>query len=182
MQECPICQDILVQCVLLRVSTVSVGESFTSIPTDIVFIGPVGSGKSSLIGSLFRAVMEESQFPVRIKMTLNHPDEESHGTVAWLETEGNGKGTIVYQDTRGDQVGWLPCCFSLKQMSSVTFDSVVEDMCLVYRFQRSRCMRGRGRERGIGREGERCFFLRGSFCSNTCSKRAHVTAVCLAAL
>ena len=74
-----------------------------------MFIGPVGSGKSSLIGSLFRAVMEEPQFPARIQMTLNHPDEESHGTVAWLETFGNGKGTIVYQDTRGDQVSWLPC-------------------------------------------------------------------------
>lgn len=69
-----------------------------------MFIGPVGSGKSSLVGSMVRAVMEEPQFPARIQMTLNHPDEESHGTVAWLETQGNGKGTIVYQDTRGDQV------------------------------------------------------------------------------
>ena len=37
-------------------------------------------------------------------MTLNHPDEDSHGTVRWLETQGNDRGTIVYQDTRGDQV------------------------------------------------------------------------------
>lgn len=71
---------------------------------DIVFIGPVGSGKSSLIGSMVRAVMEVPDFPARIQMTLNHPDEESHGTIAWLETQGNGKGSIVYQDTRGDQV------------------------------------------------------------------------------
>ena len=79
-------------------------ESLDQSSLDIVFIGPVGSGKSSLIGSLVRAVMEESEFPTRIRMTLNHPDEESHGTIAWLETQGNGKGTIVYQDTRGDQV------------------------------------------------------------------------------
>ena len=69
-----------------------------------MFIGPVGSGKSSLIGSMYRAVMEEPTFPARIQMTLNHPDEESHGTVTWLETRGNDRSTVVYQDTRGDQV------------------------------------------------------------------------------
>ena len=71
---------------------------------DIVFIGPVGSGKSSLIGSLCRAVNEEDRFPDRIQLTLNHPDSDSHGTMCWMETLGNKKGTVVYQDTRGDQV------------------------------------------------------------------------------
>lgn len=72
---------------------------------DIVFIGPVGSGKSSLIGSLYRSVNEELQFPDRVSLTLNHPDEDTHGTMQWMETYGNPHGTIVYQDTRGDQVG-----------------------------------------------------------------------------
>ena len=48
--------------------------------------------------------MEVPHFPTRIQMTLNHPDEDSHGTVQWLETHGNAKETIMYQDTRGDQV------------------------------------------------------------------------------
>ena len=77
----------------------------TSYSVDIVFIGPVGSGKSSLVGSIFRAVNEEAQFPDKVRLTLNHPDEpDSHGTMHWLETKGNTKGTILYQDTRGDQV------------------------------------------------------------------------------
>ena len=75
-----------------------------SLPSDIVFIGPVGSGKSSLIGSLYRAVNEVDRFPDRIRLTLNHPDGDSHGTMHWMETTGNEAGTIVYQDTRGDQV------------------------------------------------------------------------------
>jgi GTPase SAR1 family protein len=69
-----------------------------------VFIGPTGSGKSSLIGSLVRAVTEVAEFPARIQMTLNHPGEDSHGTIMWLETRGNRKESILYQDTRGDQV------------------------------------------------------------------------------
>lgn len=69
-----------------------------------MFIGPVGSGKSSLIGSMYRAVNEESQFPSKVLLTLNHPGEDSHGTMHWMETRINPKGTIVYQDTRGDQV------------------------------------------------------------------------------
>lgn len=71
--------------------------------TDIVFIGPTGSGKSSLIGSLYRAVNEVDTFPELLQRTLNHPDKDSHGTMCWLETYGNTKRTIVYQDTRGDQ-------------------------------------------------------------------------------
>ncbi|CAI8047349.1 hypothetical protein GBAR_LOCUS26165 [Geodia barretti] len=70
---------------------------------NIVFIGPTGSGKSSLIGSLVRAVTEVAEFPARIQMTLNHPGEDSHGTIMWLETRGNRKESILYQDTRGDQ-------------------------------------------------------------------------------
>ena len=70
-----------------------------------MFIGPTGSGKSSLIGSLYRSVMEEEAFPQRVQLTLNHPDDDdTHGTMQLLETVGNSKGTIVYQDTRGDQV------------------------------------------------------------------------------
>ena len=76
--------------------------------SDIVFIGPVGSGKSSLIGSLYRSVNEEARFPDRVSLTLNHPDEDSHGTMQWMETSGNKHSTIVYQDTRGDQVCY-PC-------------------------------------------------------------------------
>ena len=71
---------------------------------DIVFIGPVGSGKSSLIGSLYRSVNEEAKFPDRVSLTLNHPDEDTHGTMQWMETAGNAHGTVIYQDTRGDQV------------------------------------------------------------------------------
>eukprot|EP00731_Ephydatia_muelleri_P028385 Em0020g29a len=70
---------------------------------NIVFIGPTGSGKSSLIGSLYRAVNEVDTFPELLQRTLNHPDKDSHGTMCWLETYGNTKRTIVYQDTRGDQ-------------------------------------------------------------------------------
>ena len=71
---------------------------------DIVFFGPIGSGKSSLIGSLYRACNETNQFPDRVKQTLRHPNPDSHGTQHWLETPGNPQGTIVYQDTRGDAV------------------------------------------------------------------------------
>ena len=71
-----------------------------------MFVGPTGSGKSSLIGSMYRAVNEKPEFPDKVKLTLNHPDEDSHGTMCWMETMGNDKGTIVYQDTRGDQVRW----------------------------------------------------------------------------
>lgn len=74
---------------------------------DIAFIGPVGSGKSSLIGSLYRAVNEEEHFPDRIQLTLNHPEDDSHGTMHWMETSGNARRTVVYQDTRGDQVSQL---------------------------------------------------------------------------
>ena len=42
-------------------------------------------------------------------MTLNHPGEDSHGTIMWLETHGNETETIVYQDTRGDQVCVCVC-------------------------------------------------------------------------
>ena len=72
--------------------------------SDIVFFGPVGSGKSSLIGSLCRSVNQSSAFPERVLQTLrvNHPD--SHGTQNWLETPGNPSKTIIYQDTRGDTV------------------------------------------------------------------------------
>ena len=45
-------------------------------------------------------------------MTLNHPGEDSHGTIMWLETQGNKKESIVYQDTRGDQV-------SIKKLSLI---------------------------------------------------------------
>lgn len=69
----------------------------------MVFIGPVGSGKSSLIGSIHRAVNEEADFPSKVRLTLNHPGD-SHGTMHWMETQINRAGTIVYQDTRGDQV------------------------------------------------------------------------------
>ena len=70
----------------------------------MVFIGPVGSGKSSLIGSVYRAVNEDPNFPARVSLTLNHPGEDCHGTMHWMETNMNARGTIVYQDTRGDQV------------------------------------------------------------------------------
>jgi len=72
---------------------------------DVVFIGPVGSGKSSLIGSLYRAINETASFPEKVEQVLHHPDEDSHGTMQWLETSGTPSGTVVYQDTRGDQVG-----------------------------------------------------------------------------
>ena len=72
--------------------------------SDIVFIGPTGSGKSSLIGTLYRAVCEVLHFPDRVELVLNHPDADSHGTMHWLETLANRRGTVVYQDTRGDQV------------------------------------------------------------------------------
>ena len=71
---------------------------------DVVFIGPVGSGKSSLIGSICRAINEEAEFPAKVRLTLNHPQEDSHGTMHWMETRINRKGTVIYQDTRGDQV------------------------------------------------------------------------------
>lgn len=64
----------------------------------------MGSGKSSLIGSICRAVNEEAEFPSKVMLTLNHPQEDSHGTMQWMETVVNPKGTVVYQDTRGDQV------------------------------------------------------------------------------
>ncbi len=57
------------------------------------------------MGSLWRAVNQDAVFPDRIQLTLNHPDEDTHGTMKWMETYGNKKRTIVYQDTRGDQVG-----------------------------------------------------------------------------
>ena len=81
----------------------------TILHLDIALIGPVGSGKSSLIGSLCRAVNEDDHFPDRVQLTLNHPDEDTHGTMQWMETNGNKKGTIVYQDTRGDQVRMSDC-------------------------------------------------------------------------
>ena len=66
----------------------------------------MGSGKSSLIGSLYRAVNDESQFPERVAKVLHHNprNSDTHGTLRWTETKGNRSGTIVYQDTRGDQV------------------------------------------------------------------------------
>ena len=69
-----------------------------------MFFGPVGSGKSSLIGSLYRACNETEIFPSRVKQTLRHPQPDSHGTQQWLETPGNKLGSIVFQDTRGDTV------------------------------------------------------------------------------
>ena len=91
--------------VVLRLQSTFSRALLPLLSPDIVFIGPVGSGKSSLIGSLYRAVNEEDRFPERIQLTLNHPDDDSHGTMHWMETQGNRRGTIVYQDTRGDQVG-----------------------------------------------------------------------------
>ncbi len=82
----------------------SLCQSLTTPCADVVFIGPTGSGKSSLIGSICRAVNEEAEFPSKVRLTLNHPQEDSHGTMQWMETVVNPKGTIVYQDTRGDQV------------------------------------------------------------------------------
>ena len=77
---------------------------------DVVFIGPTGSGKSSLIGSICRSVNEEAEFPSKVRLTLNHPEEDSHGTMQWMETVVNSKGTILYQDTRGDQVSIIRSC------------------------------------------------------------------------
>lgn len=76
---------------------------------DVVFFGPVGSGKSSLIGSLYRAVNAESEFPERVAKVLHHnphrqQNSDTHGTLRWMETKANLSGTVVYQDTRGDQV------------------------------------------------------------------------------
>ena len=65
--------------------------------TKIVFFGPVGSGRSYLVGSLFRAVNNVDTFPDKVLRTLNH------WTLHWLETWGNQKRTTVYQDTKGDQ-------------------------------------------------------------------------------
>lgn len=79
-------------------------DALTGQLIDIVLIGPVGSGKSSLIGSLCRAVYNVDHFPDRVQLTLNHPDDDTHGTMQWMETCGNKRETIVYQDTRGDQV------------------------------------------------------------------------------
>ena len=69
-----------------------------------MLFGPVGSGKSSLIGSLSRASNQTELFPSRVKRTLHRPRIDDHGTEQWLETPGNTSGTIVYQDTRGDTV------------------------------------------------------------------------------
>jgi predicted ATPase len=78
---------------------------------DVVFFGPVGSGKSSLIGSLYRAVNVESHFPERVAKVLHHNpgNTDTHGTLTWMETSGNRLGTIIYQDTRGDQVKGCLC-------------------------------------------------------------------------
>ena len=73
-----------------------------SFVADIVFIGPTGTGKSSLIGSLCRSVTQQEHFPDKIRQTLNHPDS-GHGTLHWLESPLNTVGNIVLQDTRGDQ-------------------------------------------------------------------------------
>jgi len=70
---------------------------------DIAFFGPVGSGKSSLIGSMCRSVNGMSEFPISVEQTLHHPEDE-HGTLHWRETAGNQNETLNYQDTRGDQV------------------------------------------------------------------------------
>ena len=90
--------------------TINISSVLLNSILDIVFIGPIGSGKSSLIGSLSRAVNDELRFPDRIQLTLNHPDEDKHGTIHWMETQGNPKGTVIYQDTRGDQVIWGAMC------------------------------------------------------------------------
>lgn len=75
---------------------------------DIVFFGPIGSGKSSLIGSLYRASNQSDCFPERVQKTLRlSHDPDSHGTQNWLETPGNHLGSLVYQDTRGDTVSVL---------------------------------------------------------------------------
>ena len=63
----------------------------------------MGSGKSSLIGSLYRAVNKLDRFPDRVQQTLNHPDMEGHGTLHWLDSPLNQSGNIVLQDTRGHQ-------------------------------------------------------------------------------
>ena len=71
-----------------------------------MFFGPIGSGKSSLIGSLYRAINEANSFPERVRKTLRSY-LDSHGTQNWLETPGNPSQTIIYQDTRGDTVSLL---------------------------------------------------------------------------
>ncbi|XP_065827051.1 interferon-induced protein 44-like [Oscarella lobularis] len=85
------------------------GETISLVPSaNVVFFGPVGSGKSSLIGSLFRAVNATPTFPERVDRVLHHqpldmPNSDEHGTLKWIETRLNDAGTIVLQDTRGDQ-------------------------------------------------------------------------------
>ena len=90
--------------VSIKLSCWDLSHSLNRSFIDIVFIGPMGSGKSSLIGSLYRAVNEVAEFPEKVQLVLHHPDEDSHGTMHWLETRGNPRGTVVFQDTRGDQV------------------------------------------------------------------------------
>ena len=84
-----------------------------------MFFGPVGSGKSSLIGSLCRAISNWPDFPDTVKKSLRSeptgttvvlPPEgfadtaDEHGTLSFVETKANDSGTIVLQDTKGDQV------------------------------------------------------------------------------
>eukprot|EP00117_Sycon_ciliatum_P031359 scpid86230/ scgid0690/ len=93
---------------------------------NVIFVGPVGSGKSSLIGSLCRAISDWPDFPDTVKKSLRKeptggtiafsPQPETsadstpssstddHGTLAFVETKANEKGTIILQDTKGDQV------------------------------------------------------------------------------
>ena len=70
---------------------------------NIVFFGPVGSGKSSLIGSLYRSVGPKDSFPIFIQRELSDPNPDQHKTVRWREYSVNRANTIVFQDTRGDQ-------------------------------------------------------------------------------
>ena len=70
---------------------------------NIVFFGPVGSGKSSLIGSLYRSVGPNDSFPASIQRELSDPNPDQHKTLRWREYTGNIASTVVFQDTRGDQ-------------------------------------------------------------------------------
>ena len=70
---------------------------------NIVFFGPIGSGKSSLIGSLFRSAGPCDAFPPPIQREVSDPDPDRHKTLHWREYVGNRSRTVLLQDTRGDQ-------------------------------------------------------------------------------
>lgn len=85
------------------------GDPLSPVPllapqANVVFFGPVGSGKSSLIGSIFRTITQDTNFPEFIHKELADPDRDVHKTLHWREYRGNNQRTILLQDTRGDQV------------------------------------------------------------------------------